>query len=277
MKEKKKSAHNITSLPILPGTLFLCACTLLAFLGIFALLIWGGIAEMPEFITSFFYRNDNSDTFSEEFLAALSGNAPELDQADERLLTLSSESLLEVLLACEPLDNYYHRVDLTWTDGKGVFHRTEAYYIVSENRFIAEIYPNARSPKTVISNGTDVYFREGNSARILSRTDATDFSLESEIGIPTFSRMREMLEAAEEGAYTLSVETVQNSPCIRVTFTDTVSNISEIYDILPDYGLIVAAYSRLPGTDFVYYQMTTTTILTDLSGLDDSTFDIPNP
>ena len=89
--------------------------------------------------------------------------------------------------------------------------------------------------------------------------------------------MQAMIAEADEGKYTLQLETVSSSPCIRVIFTDAVSGVRETYDVMPDRGLIIAASSCLPGSEMPYYQMTTTSILTDLSGLDDSTFEIPNP
>jgi hypothetical protein len=88
--------------------------------------------------------------------------------------------------------------------------------------------------------------------------------------------MQAMIGAAEEGKYDLSLETILNTPCIRASFTDTVSGVRETFDVIPDYGIIVAAYSYLPDATSPYYMMQTSSVLTDISGFDESIFSIPN-
>ena len=279
-KKPTESQHTITTLPILPGTLLLCGCTLAVFLAVFCAMAFAGMITLPDFLEGFFGQGSGSeddDGFAQDFLASLSGSAPDLQTADERLLDLSADSLKELLLASRPSDSYYHCMDITWTDGASVFNKSQVYFIVSEERVYAEIYPLGGTPKYMICDDTQFWIREGNESRLFSRSDDSALTPEGECGIPSLSRMQAMIAASEKGQYTLQLETVQNSPCIRVSFTDTTSGVQEVYDVMPDRGLIVAASSSLPGKEMPYYQVITTAILTDLSGLDASVFEIPNP
>ena len=279
-KKPQESRHTITTLPIMPGTLLLCGCTLAAFLAIFCVMAFAGMITLPDFLADIFGQGSGSaedDGFAEDFLASLSGNAPDLQTADEKLLDLSADSLKELLLASRPADSYYQCMDVTWTDGSSVFNKSRVYFIVSGDHVHAEVYPVDGTPKYMICDNTQFWIREDGNARTFSRTESSSLTPEGECGIPSLSRMQAMIAAADAGQYTLQLETVQRSPCIRVSFTDTVSGVTEIYDVMPDRGLIIAASSCLPGSEMPYYQMSTTAILTDLSGLDASAFEIPNP
>jgi hypothetical protein len=46
---------------------------------------------------------------------------------------------------------------------------------------------------------------------------------------------------------------------------------------MPDNGLVIAATSYLPGADMPYYVMSTESLLTDITGFDESIFDMPTP
>ena len=277
---KDNPRSTITTLPLLPGTLVLCGCTLLLFLGILVAMYAGGMITGPEFLTDLFGEgsgDEGDDGFSAGFLASLNGSAHDLSAPSEELLDLSPDSLKELLLASTPVSSYYQTMEVTWTDGT-VFHKTTVHYIVSGDHVHAEIYPAAGTPQTITCNGERFLLREDGVSRVFSRTGVyADFTPEGAAGIPRLSRMQAMIAAAEEGKYELSMETVQDSPCIRVRFTDTLSGVEENFDVLPDLGVILAASSALPGTETPYYQMTTTSILTDLTGVEESTFDIPNP
>ena len=279
-KKPTESQHTITTLPILPGTLLLCGCTLAVFLAIFCAMAFAGMITLPPFLEDFFGQGsgaEDDDGFAQDFLSSLSGNAPDLHETDEKLLDLSADSLKELLLASRPAASYYQCMDITWTDGASVFNKSQVYFIVSGERVHAEIYPVGGTAKHMICDDTRFWIREGTESRLFSRRDNSAFTPEGECGIPSLSRMQAMIAASEEGKYTLQLETVQNSPCIRVSFTDTISGVQEVYDVMPDRGVILSAASSLPGTEMPYYQVTTTSILTDLNGLDPSVFEIPNP
>ena len=279
-KKTSDSQHTITTLPIMPGTLILCGCTLAFFLVIFSIMAYAGMITVPDFLAPLFGQANNSaadDGFAKDFLASLNGHAPDLHTEYKKLLDLSEDSLKDLLLASRPADSYYQCMDVTWTDGASSFHKSQVYFIVSGERIHAEVFPVDGPPKYMNCSSSQFWIREGSESRLFSRSDSSSFSPEGECGIPSLSRMQAMIAEAETGKYTLQMETVKNSPCIRVIFTDAVSGVRETYDVMPDRGLIVAASSCLPGSEMPYYQMTTTTILTDLSGLDDSTFEIPNP
>ncbi len=281
MKKKPTvSQRTITTLPIMPGTLIVCGCTLAFFLAVFSVMAFAGMITVPDFLAPLFGQASGSaedDGFAENFLASLSGNAPDLNTADEKLLDLSEDSLKDLLLASRPADSYYQCMDVTWTDGASVFNKSQVYFIVSGDRIHAEIYPVGGIPKYMNCSSTQFWIREAGESRLFSRSDSSSFTPEGECGIPSLTRMQAMIAEAEEGKYALQLETVMHSPCIRVSFTDAVSGVMETFDVMPDRGLIIAASSCLPGSEMPYYQMTTTAILTDLSGLDDTTFEIPNP
>jgi len=278
----KKSQNNtrrdgITRLPIMPGTLVLCGCTLLIFAAILIAMYRGGMLAVPDFLAGFLgsdRTDDGGDSFAEDFLASLSGNAPALDGTDEKLLSMSPDALKELLLACTPYPSYYQVYDVTWTDGSSVFRRTQVYYIVSESRVHAEIFPNDGMPRRFTCDETRFYFEENGVSRLLPRGE---FTPEGEAGIPSLSRLQQMIAEAGEGRYTLSLAIADDSPCIRVTLTDPLTGVGETYDVLPDYGLIISASLTLPGVEMQHYQVNTTALLTDPTGLAESTFDIPNP
>ena len=281
MKKKATDAQrSITTLPIMPGTLILCGCTLLIFLAVISAMAFAGMVQVPDFLAGFFGQDDGAltdDGFAEDFLASLSGNAPDLHAVNETLLDLSADSLKDLLLSSRPAASYYQNIEVTWTDGASVFRKNQIHYIVSGERVRVECYPIDGVPKYVICNSEHFWIMEGSSARLFSRGDPdSPLSPQSECGIPSLSRMQAMIAEADAGKYSLSLETVMNSPCIRVSFTDTVSGVREVFDVMPDRGVIIAAASYLPGSDMPYYQMSTAAILTDLSGMDESTFDIPD-
>ena len=279
-KKPKDTQRTITTLPIVPGTLVLFGCTLAFFLAIFIAMAFADMITVPGFLAPLFGQSDKSaedDGFSEDFLASLSGNTPDLHSSDEKLLDMSADSLKDLLLASKPADSYYQCMDVTWTDGASVFNKFQVYFVVSGERIHAEIYPVGAPPKIMNCSSTQFWISEAGASRLFSRSESSSLTPEGECGIPSLSRMQAMIAEADEGKYTLQLETVSSSPCIRVIFTDAVSGVRETYDVMPDRGLIIAASSCLPGSEMPYYQMTTTSILTDLSGLDDSTFEIPNP
>ena len=276
---RENSRSAITTLPILPGTLVVCGCTLLLFLVILAAVYGSGMLQLPGFLEELLGERDavqEDDGFAADFLASLSGNAPVLDQADETLLDFSPEALRDLLMRSSPVDSYYHQMDVLRTDGTA-FQTIRVTYVVSEGRvYIRQDSPNG-TRREILCVPDRMQITENGQSRLFTRTEADAFTPEGEAGIPSFSRMQRMLAEAEEGKYILSTETVADSPCIRVQFTDSVSGVSEVFDVLPDMGVILSAASTLPGTGVPYYQMTTVSLLTDLTGLDDAMFELPTP
>ena len=154
--------------------------------------------------------------------------------------------------------------------------KSQVYYLVDGARIHAESFTSSTLPKQLTADADTFYIREGAASRQFSRSGSTTFTPEGEMGLPSLARMQSMIGAAESGKYTLSLETVLNTPCIRASFTDTVSGVRETFDVIPDYGIIVAAYSYLPDASAPYYMMQTSSVLTDISGFDESIFSIPN-
>ena len=135
--------------------------------------------------------------------------------------------------------------------------------------------PFQGSKGQLTADADTLYIREGSSSRRFPRNEEYVFTPESELGLPSLARMQKMIAEAEAGKYTLTMETMLDSPCIRAIFTDTASGVREIFDILPDYGIIVTASSCLPGEQSPYYMMQTNSILTDISEFDEAIFEIP--
>ena len=181
-----------------------------------------------------------------------------------------------LLLSAEPTHSYYQTASVTWADANNRFSTAQIYYLVSGRKIHAEVFTPTATPKQLTADENAFYIREGTTSRHFARGESTTFTPEGEIGLPSLSRMQSMIAAAESGKYTLSLETILNAPCIRATFTDTVSGVKETFDVIPDYGIIVSAYSYLPESDVPYYMMQTTSVLTDISGFDESIFSIPN-
>ena len=278
---KKNRAHSqgdVTTLPIIPGTLVIAGGVLIAFILLMALLSHSGILTPPAFLDGLFSTGDTADPgdgFSEEFLASLTGNDP-LTGDSAVLMDMSQESLKELLLAAEPTHSYYQIASVTWADANDRFTTAQVYYLVDGARIHAESFTSSTLPKQLTADADTFYIREGAAARQFSRSGSTTFTPEGEMGLPSLARMQSMIGAAESGKYTLSLETVLNTPCIRASFTDTVSGVRETFDVIPDYGIIVAAYSYLPDASAPYYMMQTSSVLTDISGFDESIFSIPN-
>lgn len=278
---KKNRAHSqgdVTTLPIIPGTLIIAGGVLIAFILMMVLLYHSGILTPPAFLDGLFSSGDTADPgdgFSEEFLASLAGNNP-LAGDPAVLMDMSQGSLKELLLAAEPTHSYYQIASVTWADANARFTTAQVYYLVAGTQIHAESFTSSTLPKQLTANADTFYIREGASFRHFSRSESTTFTPEGEMGLPSLSRMQAMIGAAEEGKYDLSLETILNTPCIRASFTDTVSGVRETFDVIPDYGIIVAAYSYLPDATSPYYMMQTSSVLTDISGFDESIFSIPN-
>ena len=277
-KQHTSERTDVTTLPILPGTLLIAAGILLAFLVMMAVLYNAQILTPPAFLQGLFTQNavnTPDDGFSEEFLASLSGHSPLTDPANEKLLDLSADSLREILLGITPVDAYYHTATVTWADANERFTTTQVFYLVSGDRLHGEVFQPGKLPKQLTADRDTFYIREGNASRRFARGENSSFTPEGELGLPSLTRMQKMISEAEAGKYTLSLETMLDSPCIRATFTDTISGVRETFDVMPDYGIIVSAYSYLPERQSPYYMMQTNSVLTDVSGFDETIFAIP--
>ena len=269
---------DVTTLPILPGTILITTCVLLAFLLLMAVLYSTQILAPPAFLQGIFTPEDENtpdDGFSAEFIASLSGYAPLNDSENGKFLNMSTEALRDLLLNVTPIDSYYHFATVTWEEGNNRFTTSQVYYLISDGKIHAQSLMADGMPKQIIVNADTFYIQEGLSSRRFARTTDSSFTPESELGLPSLSRMQKMIEEAEIGKYQLALETVLDSPCIRVSFTDTVSGVREVFDVMPDYGIIVTAYSYLPDGQSPYYIMQTNAILTDISGFGEEIFEIP--
>lgn len=277
-KQTSPQRTDVTTLPILPGTILITVGVLAAFFVLMAVLYSAQILTPPAFLQGVFTPDDDlapDDGFSAEFISSLTGHSPLTDPADEKLLDLSPESLRDLLLRVTPVDAYYHSVTVTWAGDGDQFTVAQVYCLVSGDRLHGELYTERSTPKQLTINKDTVYIREGAHSRQFQSGDDYTFTPEGELGLPSLTRMQKMIAEAEAGKYTLTLETMLDSPCIRAIFTDTLSGVREIFDVMPDYGIIVTASSYLPEGTSPYYMMQTNSILTDISGFNESIFEIP--
>lgn len=280
----KRTSNNekrsdITVLPIVPGTLILSGAMLLAFLILLIALNLNGMVDLPNWIERIIGTaenvSDDGDSFGESFLSSLDGTQQPIDPSPVFIQT-DSETLLKTLLETVPVQSYYQSCTLTRTNAEGASLTRQIFRLVSGEKEYTEILFGGQLERAVTLNDTLVRITDQSASRVFPRTKDSEFTAESEIGFPSLTRMMQMIAAAAEGAYTLALSAQANTSCIRAEFTDTLSGTREIFDILPDLGVIFAAQSYLPGEDTPYYALTTTSLLTDVTGFDSSVFDIPN-
>lgn len=279
MKKKTNPTRtDVTTLPIFPGTIVITVSILVAFLVLMSVLYSTGILTPPGFLEGIFSQNAENtpdDGFADQFLASLTGHSPLSDPANEKLLDMTPEALREILLTVKPVKDYYHSATVTWADRNDRYTVAQVVCLVSGERLRGEMYFAGSMPKQLIADADTLYIREGPSSRRFSQHEESAFTPEGELGLPSLTRMQQMIAEAEEGKYSLSLETMLDSPCIRATFTDTVSGVREVFDVMPDYGIIINATSYLPDEQSPYYMMQTNTILTDISGFEESLLEIP--
>ncbi len=276
----KNTRSDITVLPIAPGTLVLGAGMLLAFLLLLIFLNIAGMISLPGWVERILgtAQPDTGvgDRFSKEFLSSISGNEPDLPPEFSYIET-DEAALKALLLAAVPADSYYQNATILRVGSGNSRVTQQIFRIVYGDKEHAEIITNGLLTKMLTANGDTVYITEGAASRHFFKTPDAPFTSDSELGIPSLSRMQRMLAAADEGKYEVALSATKNLTSIRVAFTDTASDTREVYEVIPDVGLIFAASSYLPGADEPYYMFTTDSLLHDLTGFDDTIFEIPNP
>ncbi len=274
----KNTRSDITVLPILPGTVLLSIVMVVAFLILLVSLNVAGLVSLPGWIEGILGTKepdgDEADRFSTEFLASLKGE--EEGFQTPIYMETDGESLKAILLAAKPATAYYQSCTITRI-GDGETRMTQQIFrIVFEAREHAEIISGGRLTKALTADATTLYIVEDGQGRHFERKADSLFTTDSELGLPSLARMQRMLADAEEGKYEAVFATAKNTGCIKVSFTDTASGTREVFEVIPDSGLIVAAASYLPGKDTPYYTLTTESLLYDITGFDDAIFDMPH-
>ncbi len=281
MKQKKQdpSKTDITSLPIIPGTLILSAIMLIAFALLFIVLNRQQMIDLPLWIeriigTAPEERNEG-DSFSQAFLDSLNGTAQPV-QENLVYMETDTETLFSLLMNTVSTDSFYQSCTLKRLSSDGKTVTQQIFRIVSNGCEHTEILANGQLVKTFTANKDTIQITEQGESRLFPR-NGTVFSPEGELGLPSLIRMHTMLLQAESGKYALSLSASNGTSCIRAEFTDTISGTREVYEVLPDCGLIFAAQSYLPGESTPYYVLTTNSLLSQVTGFDESIFDIPTP
>lgn len=275
----KEKRTDITVLPIAPGTAILSAAMLLAFLILLIVLNLNGMIDLPHWVERIIGTaedvNDDGDSFGDAFLSSLSGTEHAVSQ-DPVFMPADNASLLNILREAAPAESYYQSCTLSRVNADEKTVTRQIFRFVSGKREYTEVLFRGQLERSVTIGENAVRIIQQNETRTFEKSPDSVFTAESEIGFPSYTRMLALLDAAEAGQYTLSLSAAQNTSCIRADFTDTLSGTREVFDILPEYGLIYAASSYLPGQDTPYYTLLTTSLLTDITGFDESVFDIPN-
>lgn len=277
MKKKNNAKRDdITTLPLLPGTLILVGTLFVLFLILSLVLHHYDILHFPEFLETWIasYRQEPEEiTFAESFFASLDGKTPAENAGENLYLTMSDENLKEILLAGKMPESLYWKATVAWMHGDD-YVSANVHYIVQGDR----VYAYAQSAQTIsrllICDTETVYIQENGQGRTFPRTD--DFSPLSELGLPSLAHMQKQLANAEDGSYTLTLGETLQSTCIQIRYTDPVTQMTDMWEVLPDCGVVVSVSSTLPNMQTPYYAVFTTSLMTDLQGLDTSIFDIPN-
>ncbi len=276
--KNKEKRSDITVLPIAPGTMILSGAMLLAFLILLVVLNLNGMIDLPNWIERIIGTaenvSDDGDSFGESFLVSLSGTPQ--NTGNTVFIDSDPNALLAALLETEPAPSYYQSCTVSRTNAEGASLTRQIFRLVSGGNEYTEILFRGQLERAVTLNETAVRITEQNQTRVFPRTADSVFTAESEIGFPSLSRLKQLIGKAETGEYTLSLSATADTTCIRAAFTDTLSGTREVFDILPDLGVIFAAQSYLPGEDTPYYSLTTTSLLSDVTGFDNSIFEIPN-
>ncbi len=278
--KSKEKRSDITVLPILPGTLILCATMLIAFLILLVVLNLNGMIDLPQWAERLIGTaedlHDEDDSFGDAFLESLSGTQQNVDNTSLFSET-DKETLLSLLQNAPTVRSYYQTCTLERINTSGRPLARQVFRLVSDGREHIEVLFRGQLEKSVTINDTAVAITTQGGSRVFDRSSDSVFFAESEVGFPSYDRMLEMLAQAEQDLYTLTLSASQNMSCIRAEFTDKLSGTREVFDILPDCRIIIAASSYLPNADSPYYVLTTTSLLTDATGFDESVFDISNP
>ena len=279
MTKNKNTRSDITVLPIVPGIAVLSAVMLVAFFILMIALNISGMIPLPGWIERIIGTAQDEvseeDRFSREFLSALTGE--ELSISGELVyMEDDPESLLSLLLSAEAIPSFYQNCTVTRTAGEETLTQ-QLFRIVSGDREHAEIVSRGFLAKSVTADETSIAVTEGAYTRTFPRDSSSVFTTESELGLPSLSRMQRMLAEAESGKYTLQLTSTKNTLCIRAEFTDTVSGVREVFEVVPDCGIVFTAASYLPGEKTPYYTMTTEALLIDITGFNESIFEMPNP
>lgn len=276
--KQKNTRADITVLPIVPGIAVLSAVMLLSFLVLLIALNLGGMISLPGWIERIIGTAPDEvseeDRFSREFLSALTGTEQAIG-GELVYMETDGESLLPLLLSAKTIPSFYQTCTVTRSSGEEALTQ-QLFRIVSGEKEHAEIVSRGYLAKSVTADGTSIAVTEGANTRTFSRSGSDIFTTESELGLPSLTRMQRMIAEAEEGKYTLQLSSTKDTLCIRAEFTDTASGVREVFEVVPDCGIIFTAASYLPGEDTPYYTLTTESLLIDITGFNESIFEMPN-
>ncbi len=276
--KNKNTRSDITVLPIAPGIAVLSAVMLAAFFILLIALNVGGMISLPGWIERIIGTAQNEvseeDRFSREFLSALTGTEQTIT-GDLVYMETDTDSLLSLLLSAETVPSFYQNCTVTRTTDTGTLTQ-QLFRIVSGEREHAEIVSRGYLSKSVTADAASIAVTEGANTRLFPRNGSAVFTPESELGLPSLARMQRMIAEAEAGKYTLQLTSTRDTLCIRAEFTDTISGIREVFEVVPDCGIIFTAASYLPDAETSYYTLTTESLLIDIIGFDESIFQMPN-
>ena len=277
MTNRNTSGKEVTSLPLLKGTILILVLLFSFLAALFFGLYKADLLRLPGFLERLLpgeNTQSNEPEISPAFLSSLSGIPPAPDSSGEKLLSLSGSSLGDLLAAAKKPSSIYQQFSVTWTAGDA-YRSQQIYYVSVGSAERADVYENGELVKLVISKDGVLYVRDRSGERRYEGPAADGFTLQSEVGLPSLDGIRKIIASAAPRSYTLTSSVWSRSSTVTVTYTNPVSGTLESCEILPDCGAIVSEYSRYSNDELPFYYLSTDTILLSLGETGPDLFEIP--
>ena len=279
MTNRNTSGKEVTSLPLMKGTILILVLLFIFLAILFFVLYKADLLRLPGFLERLFPAENTQSSepeISPAFLSSLSGIPPAPDNSGEKLLSLSGSSLEDLLAAAKKPASIYQQFNVTWTAGDA-YRSQQIYYVSVGSAERADVYENGELVKLVISDDGVLYVRDDSGEHRYegAAADGSRFTLQSEVGLPSVAGIQKIIASAEPGSYTLTPSVWSRSSTITVTYTNPVSGTLESCEILPDCGAVVSEYSRYNSDELPFYYLSTDTILLSLGETGPDLFEIP--
>ena len=269
-KDTSNSAEQrVKVLPIMPGVIVIAALSAVVFLAAIFVMSRYGIIRLPAFIENIISsRPDETKTESspwDELLSSLGGKNEITSFSPERA-DYSSVRLSEILPTMIP-DGYFQLYSLT----ENAARTKEISVMRLGEKCRLTSYTDGEAKLSVVYDGSGAKITDTGGSLTYKKGDAflASFNPESEVGIPSVSRLAGILNDYEndaDGTYSVMYDSV--SGIFRVTCVRQ-AGIREEYDVRADLGVIIACRMYAGEADSPYYDLTTTALLTEVSYLDE--------
>lgn len=217
--------------------------------------------DVLEFIPSVFEKKeetnvpDHSEKIKEimELLGA--------ENAEYETVNSDAKTVISMLSAVEPVENYYHTYTVKYTFGDELLFKN-LYVTKNENEWKILVRDSNSGLKTIRFDGKQYSVKDEitGDEKIFSKDSG--LSLETQSYLPPLSEIKSLLSEYEsaEAASDISdckIELLrsQNANIVSLSFKYNGTGQTEEYAIHLDYGVIISARSMIDGK--VYYEATT--------------------